>query len=182
MVPFWGRCTTHFSRDFSGDWDVRWGYGVLTQSECHLIFGSKARWPPLCSFCRALSRARQLLTSLTWALLKSQSTTRMFQLKVRRPDFNPRVETSLGLELAALGKILQSLGPELRIWNPRASVDADGSGLAFEGLDLGVHAMPRPADFARFKQNISTEQTSCAKPVEYVGIHDQPAGRAGKST
>ena len=30
MVPFWGRCTTHFSRDFSGDWDVHWGYGILT--------------------------------------------------------------------------------------------------------------------------------------------------------
>ena len=26
MVPFWGRCTTHFSRDFSGDWDVHRGY------------------------------------------------------------------------------------------------------------------------------------------------------------
>ena len=24
MVPFWGRCTTHFSRDFGGDWDVHW--------------------------------------------------------------------------------------------------------------------------------------------------------------
>ena len=26
MVPFWGRCTTHFCRDFSWDWDVHWGY------------------------------------------------------------------------------------------------------------------------------------------------------------
>ena len=29
-IPFWDRCTTHFSRDFSGGWDVHWGYGVLT--------------------------------------------------------------------------------------------------------------------------------------------------------
>ena len=29
-VPFWGRCTTHFRTYFGGDWDVRWGYGVLT--------------------------------------------------------------------------------------------------------------------------------------------------------
>ena len=28
MVPFWGRYTTHFSRDFSGDWDVHWGYDL----------------------------------------------------------------------------------------------------------------------------------------------------------
>ena len=31
--PFWdpvfvGEFTTHFSRDFSGDWDVHWGYGL----------------------------------------------------------------------------------------------------------------------------------------------------------
>ena len=32
MVPFWGRCTTHFSL-FSWDWDVHWGYGVLTRSQ-----------------------------------------------------------------------------------------------------------------------------------------------------
>ena len=30
MVPFWGRCTTHFKTYFSGDWDVHWGYGLLT--------------------------------------------------------------------------------------------------------------------------------------------------------
>ena len=29
-IPFWGGCTTHFSRNFSGDWDVHWGYGLLT--------------------------------------------------------------------------------------------------------------------------------------------------------
>ena len=32
MVPLWGRCTTHFRTYFSGDWDVYWGYGVLTHS------------------------------------------------------------------------------------------------------------------------------------------------------
>ena len=25
-----GRCTTHFRTSFGGDWDVHWGYGVLT--------------------------------------------------------------------------------------------------------------------------------------------------------
>ena len=30
MVPLWGRCTAHFRTYFSGDWDVHWGYGVLT--------------------------------------------------------------------------------------------------------------------------------------------------------
>ena len=25
MVPFWGRCTTHFKVYFSGNWDVHWG-------------------------------------------------------------------------------------------------------------------------------------------------------------
>ena len=29
-IPFWGRCATHFRTYFSGDWDVHWGYGVLT--------------------------------------------------------------------------------------------------------------------------------------------------------
>ena len=31
-IPFWlvGEFTTHFRAYFSGDWDVRWGYGILT--------------------------------------------------------------------------------------------------------------------------------------------------------
>ena len=28
MVPFWGRCTTHFRTYFGGDWDVHWGYDL----------------------------------------------------------------------------------------------------------------------------------------------------------
>ena len=28
MVPFWGRCTTHFRTYFSGDWDVHCGYDM----------------------------------------------------------------------------------------------------------------------------------------------------------
>ena len=32
MVPFWVRCTTHVRTYVSGDWDVHWGYGVLTHS------------------------------------------------------------------------------------------------------------------------------------------------------
>ena len=39
MVPFWGRCTTHVSLVyFSRDWDVRWGYGILTH-------GQVGNWP-----------------------------------------------------------------------------------------------------------------------------------------
>ena len=34
-IPFWGRCTTHFRTYFSGDWDVHWGYGLLTHG--HMI-------------------------------------------------------------------------------------------------------------------------------------------------
>ena len=30
-IPFWGRCTTHVRTDFSGCWDVHWGYGILIQ-------------------------------------------------------------------------------------------------------------------------------------------------------
>ena len=29
-IPFWGRCTTHFRTYFSRDWDVHWGYVILT--------------------------------------------------------------------------------------------------------------------------------------------------------
>ena len=32
-IPFWGRCTTHFRTYFSGDWDVYWGYGILTHGQ-----------------------------------------------------------------------------------------------------------------------------------------------------
>ena len=28
MVPFWGRCATHFRTYFSGDWDVHRGYDL----------------------------------------------------------------------------------------------------------------------------------------------------------
>ena len=37
-IPSWGRCrcTTHFSRDFSGDWDVHWGYGLWSLTHGHL--------------------------------------------------------------------------------------------------------------------------------------------------
>ena len=38
MVPFWGRCTTHVRTDFSGDWDVHWGYGILTHGQATLVF------------------------------------------------------------------------------------------------------------------------------------------------
>ena len=36
VKTFWdpilvGRCTTHFRSYFSGDWDVHWGYGILTK-------------------------------------------------------------------------------------------------------------------------------------------------------
>ena len=36
MVPFWGRCTTHIVY-FSGDWDVHWGYGILTNGHMCVV-------------------------------------------------------------------------------------------------------------------------------------------------
>ena len=42
MVPFWGRCTTQFRAYFSGDWDVHWGYGILTHGQ--LFEGSFSWW------------------------------------------------------------------------------------------------------------------------------------------
>ena len=41
---FWlvGEFTTHFRTYFSGDWDVHWGYGVLTHGHaCWRLFGVK---------------------------------------------------------------------------------------------------------------------------------------------
>ena len=35
MVPFRGRCTTHFRTYFSGEWDVHWGYGILTHGRLY---------------------------------------------------------------------------------------------------------------------------------------------------
>ena len=40
-VPFWGRCTSILVY-FSGDWDVYWGYGVLTHG--HLLIGHGLWW------------------------------------------------------------------------------------------------------------------------------------------
>ena len=34
-IPFWlvGECTTRYRLYFSGDWDVHWGYGILTHGQ-----------------------------------------------------------------------------------------------------------------------------------------------------
>ena len=42
LVPFWlvGEFTTHFRAYFSGDWDVHWGYGILTHG--HLPCGTRS--------------------------------------------------------------------------------------------------------------------------------------------
>ena len=50
MVPFWlaGEFTTDLRTYFSGDWDVHWGYGILTHG--HLsppLFCTKAKKEPL---------------------------------------------------------------------------------------------------------------------------------------
>ena len=37
-----GEFTTHFRTYFIGDWDVRWGYGILTH--CHMSSGSSVRF------------------------------------------------------------------------------------------------------------------------------------------
>ena len=41
-IPFWGRCTTHFRTDFSWDWDVHWGYRLLTA----FFFPKEKLWLP----------------------------------------------------------------------------------------------------------------------------------------
>ena len=50
-LPFWGRCTNHSRSYFSGDWDVHWGYGLLTHGQMgmgHLFmppgYGSQDSW------------------------------------------------------------------------------------------------------------------------------------------
>ena len=40
MIPFWDRCATHFRTYFRGDWDVHWGYGILTHSHMAISFPS----------------------------------------------------------------------------------------------------------------------------------------------
>ena len=40
-IPFWARRTTQFSRDFSGDWDVHWGYEILTHGHVGFPEGHK---------------------------------------------------------------------------------------------------------------------------------------------
>ena len=47
MVPFWGRCTTHFSINFSGDRDVHWGLTDLDLDPWP--FGEYAPCHQLCS-------------------------------------------------------------------------------------------------------------------------------------
>ena len=39
-IPFWlvGEFTTHFRTYFSRDWDVYWGYGILTHGQMEELF------------------------------------------------------------------------------------------------------------------------------------------------
>ena len=50
-IPFLDReFTTHFRTYFSGDWDVHWGYGILTHSRVgsrqlrHLMLSREVKW------------------------------------------------------------------------------------------------------------------------------------------
>ena len=45
-IPFWGRCTTHFRTYFTGDWDVHWGYGLLTHCLIYLMEVQHKGQPP----------------------------------------------------------------------------------------------------------------------------------------
>ena len=40
-IPFWGfEHHPNLSQDVSGDWDVHWGYGILTHGQLFLCFGA----------------------------------------------------------------------------------------------------------------------------------------------
>ena len=76
MVPFWDGCTTHFSL-FSGDWDVHWGCGLLTQGHftpMHLscavnLMLSKSQMTSTLRYGISASEARDGCDS--WALSRS---------------------------------------------------------------------------------------------------------------
>ena len=61
-IPFWGRCTTHFRTYFSGDWDVHWGYGILTHGRLGVV--SKSGFSKMPCF---------LLVSLKYQLRRGSS-------------------------------------------------------------------------------------------------------------
>ena len=67
-IPFWGRCTTHFRTYFSGDWNVHWGYGILTHGHFALKHAELFRINPN-SFC-------QIVVALLLANCGSRSRTR----------------------------------------------------------------------------------------------------------
>ena len=51
LVSFWGRCITLFRTYFSGDWDVHWGYGILTHGHMLPMFSREStRDHSICSF------------------------------------------------------------------------------------------------------------------------------------
>ena len=41
---FGGKCTTHVRNYLSGDWDVHWGYGVLTHSQLGATLAKALKW------------------------------------------------------------------------------------------------------------------------------------------
>ena len=52
-MPCWGRRTTHFRTYFSGDWDVHWGYRVLTHS--HVEKQANTEMTNCCCPCAAVA-------------------------------------------------------------------------------------------------------------------------------
>ena len=57
MVPFWGRCTTHFRTYFNVDWDVHWGCGLVTHGQMGPFPEKKT--PRLTSLTPLVGRAAQ---------------------------------------------------------------------------------------------------------------------------
>ena len=69
ISPFWDRCTTHFRTDFSGDWDVHWGYGVLTHGHLKNVSCTQAihYMPTNDSLRRTRSiKLRNVTTAMVW--------------------------------------------------------------------------------------------------------------------
>ena len=51
MVPFWGRCTTHFRSHFRWDWDVHWGRTIWILTHGHVFLMATEAMGSRCGRC-----------------------------------------------------------------------------------------------------------------------------------
>ena len=78
MVPFWGRCTTHFRTYFSGDWDVHWGYGILTHGHISpVVLKAIATTGKYMYFFRALQQLPNESPLSTWTVSGSDQSQQL---------------------------------------------------------------------------------------------------------